>query len=146
MASFPANERIRQILKQLRLNESGLAKSIGCKPQAINNIVNDKNKPGFGLITSILVSHPTISTDWLVLGNGEMMKSEVSAYRPGDTLRKIDDPAVKIFGCKDCIEKEKVIVAQKITIEACRETIKLQREKIEYIEGDNGKNEKVHCG
>ena len=140
------NERIKIFWKQTGMKQHVLAEKIGCVQQDISKAVNNKYKPGLELITGILVAFPDISFEWLVFGRGEMKKSDVPVYNSGEVLLKTADPEVKIFSCKDCIEKEKVIVAQKITIEACRETIKLQREKIEYIEGENGKNEKAHYG
>ena len=141
--ALPMNERIRLLMTKLDVGQTKLAGIIGCTPQAIGCIVRNENKPGIDIITGILVSLPEVSPDWLLLGRGEMKKSDVPVYNSGEVLRKTDDPEVKIFSCKDCIEKEKRIDELTSSVKRAEYTIGIQDKLIVEYETQLGKNVKV---
>ena len=143
MELSPVNERIKLVFTQTDLTQKEFAEKIGCRQQAISNAVNNKNQPGLELITNILVVFPVINTDWLVLGKGEMKKSDIPAYNTGEVLKKTDDPEVKIFSCKDCIEKEKRIDELTRDVKRAEHTIGIQDKLIVEYETQLGKNAKV---
>ena len=70
-------------------------------------------------------------------------EKETKNYKQEESVNRVEDPAgivnVKTFSCTDCIEKERVIAAQK-------ETIEIQRKYIASIEGSYAKNGKANCG
>lgn len=76
----PINERINFLINKL---ENGVrrrfALKVGVSAGMVSDLFSDrKNKPGIDMVRKILVAYPQISTDWLLLGEGEMVKKEAS--------------------------------------------------------------------
>jgi len=68
-------DRILQIIKEEGLTNTRFAQEIGVQPSSISHIVSGRNKASIELITKILHRFPGINTDWLMLGKGEMYKT-----------------------------------------------------------------------
>ncbi|MFO7790810.1 MAG: helix-turn-helix transcriptional regulator [Bacteroidales bacterium] len=79
-------DRILQIIEAEELTAAKFAQEIGVQPSSISHIVSGRNKASVDLITKILRRFPGISTDWLMLGKGEMYKSDVNTNHaaPGE--------------------------------------------------------------
>ncbi len=87
--------RFEQILYHFGLNESKLAIYAEVSPSAINNIVNGiTDNPKLSLLKNIS-SKLKISTEWLINGEGEMMKETESTSQVG-TLKKSRNEIVEI--------------------------------------------------
>jgi hypothetical protein len=69
-------ERINDILKHLRINASQFADEIGVQRASVSHVLSDRNKPGFDFIQKILATYPSISAEWLITGQGEMLKAK----------------------------------------------------------------------
>ncbi len=59
-------------------NEKRFAESIGVKPAVINNYTTGKqqSKPGFEVLSKILATYPDVNIDWLITGQGSMLRSD----------------------------------------------------------------------
>lgn len=80
------NERISLLVKE-KANDSQavFANAIGVKPTVINNIVAGRmSEPSFQTLLKIIIAYPDISSDWLLLGTGEMLKEESSNFNSDD--------------------------------------------------------------
>lgn len=75
------NDRILYIIEnQCNGNQKKFADLIKFSPQVVGNIVSGrKSKPSFDVLYSILSSFVDIDSDWLILGKGEMLKSEIKS-------------------------------------------------------------------
>jgi transcriptional regulator with XRE-family HTH domain len=83
-------ERFKMIIEVEKLNEYSFSKRIGKSNTAISKIVKGESKPGFEIIEAVLNEFPTINTDWLIHGTGQMVKSEVqreNVERPDNYLQ-----------------------------------------------------------
>ncbi len=70
-------ERIQKIMEKEGLNVASFARKVGVVDQTIRGIVvQRRNKPGFDLIVRILQTFVWVNAEWLILGVGEMSKSE----------------------------------------------------------------------
>lgn len=70
-------ERIQKIMEKEGLNVASFARRVGVVDQTIRGIVvQRRNKPGFDLIVRILQTFVWVNAEWLILGVGEMSKSE----------------------------------------------------------------------
>lgn len=70
-------ERIQKIMEREGLNVASFARRVGVVDQTIRGIVvQRRNKPGFDLIVRILQTFAWVNAEWLILGVGEMSKSE----------------------------------------------------------------------
>jgi plasmid maintenance system antidote protein VapI len=72
-------DRIQKILAKEGIQPSKFAEIIGVQRSSISHILSGRNKPSFDMIQSILQHFPKISSDWLLMGTGEMYRKAVQA-------------------------------------------------------------------
>lgn len=80
------NERIKIITEQFfNGNTSAMARSVFVKQATLRDIISEKAKPSFDTIKQIVeCSTLSINSDWLITGNGEMLKSPIPSS--GDSV------------------------------------------------------------
>lgn len=78
------NERISKIIEYSRLTPSEFADEIDVQRSSISHITSGRNKPSLEFIIKIKSRFPEILWDWLVNGEGEMLKSDVP--EPEETI------------------------------------------------------------
>jgi plasmid maintenance system antidote protein VapI len=71
-------QRIEEIMRKYNLNKSGLAKAIEMEQVTVNNYLNGTRKVSFELILSIISKFPDISAEWLLRGEGDMLKADTT--------------------------------------------------------------------
>lgn len=70
--------RIKAIIKYYRLSERQFALSINITPTAVNTMFQrQQDNIKLNTIVAILKAYPDISLEWLVIGEGEMLKQKV---------------------------------------------------------------------
>ena len=74
------NSRIYLIIEYYKLNPTSFSKKIGLSNNVtIGNIVGGRyNKPSFDVLEKILLTFESVNSEWLLTGNGEMLKSETN--------------------------------------------------------------------
>jgi len=86
-------DRLLKFLNKEQLSSARFAEIIGVQPSSISHILSGRNKPGFDFIQKILSSYPSINAEWLIMGKGNMLKSQnlqgdlFSAGYDGDKYR-----------------------------------------------------------
>lgn len=84
------NQRIKSIFLQSgERSIRSYALSIGVAPTTLNECIKG-SEPRFSLIKSILDGNPSISAEWLLLGQGSMYKSENTTQEPSQAEERID--------------------------------------------------------
>lgn len=73
------NERISKIIEYSNLTPSEFADEIDVQRSSISHITSGRNKPSLEFIIKIKSRFPELLWDWLVTGEGEMLKSESPA-------------------------------------------------------------------
>lgn len=68
-------ERILMIMEKEGLTSSRFAEAIGIQRSAMSHIISGRNNPSLDVVTKILERFPYIDSDWLLLGKGNMCKS-----------------------------------------------------------------------
>lgn len=71
------NERISKVIEYSNLTPSEFADEIDVQRSSISHITSGRNKPSLEFIIKIKSSFPEILWDWLVTGEGEMLKSDL---------------------------------------------------------------------
>jgi len=71
------NERISKVIEYSKLSSSEFADEIDVQRSSISHITSGRNKPSLEFIIKIKSRFPEILWDWLVNGEGEMLKSEL---------------------------------------------------------------------
>jgi plasmid maintenance system antidote protein VapI len=56
------------------LTSSRFADKIGVQRPALSHVLNGRNKVSLEMVTKILTAYPEISPDWLIQGEGEMLR------------------------------------------------------------------------
>lgn len=72
------NERITRVIEYSNLTSSEFADEIDVQRSSISHITSGRNKPSLEFIIKIKSRFPDIHWDWLVTGEGEMLKNKVS--------------------------------------------------------------------
>jgi len=67
-------DRIKQLIASKTLTPAKFADIIGVQRSGISHILSGRNKPSLDVLNKILVSFPDVSGDWLITGEGEMLK------------------------------------------------------------------------
>ncbi|MDQ1096330.1 MULTISPECIES: helix-turn-helix domain-containing protein [Chryseobacterium] len=71
------NERISKVIEYSKLTPSEFADEVDVQRSSISHITSGRNKPSLEFIIKIKSRFPEILWDWLVNGEGEMLKSEL---------------------------------------------------------------------
>lgn len=68
-------DRIQKIIDNYSLTSNSFAQEIDVNRSTISHILSGRNKPSIEVIQKILKRFNSISSNWLILGNGEMLVS-----------------------------------------------------------------------
>ena len=137
MNKMAINQRLDAYLINEKISNEDLRKLIGLKsPAQISNWRTLKEPLPAGQSINIIAACRNLNARWFLTGEGPMVCSK--EYDPPVPVeKKISDSVVTVFACKDCIEKEKVILAQAKTINAMELTVELQQEKGKKLASEN---------
>jgi len=69
--------RIQRLIGSENLSPTKFADIIGVQRSAISHILSGRNKPSFDLMQKILTKFPRVSSEWLLMGRGEMYKTTI---------------------------------------------------------------------
>jgi transcriptional regulator with XRE-family HTH domain len=67
-------ERIKRVISHTGLSERAFAESIGVKQNTLNQQLKGERGLSLETITKILITYEIISAEWLLRGEGEMLK------------------------------------------------------------------------
>ena len=68
--------RFKQFIKHVGLTAEELAKLIGCSRATVFNYYKDLSNLSMGELEILLREYPRLNFDWLLLGEGPMLRSE----------------------------------------------------------------------
>lgn len=69
-------DRLQEILKYSHLSVRGLAIKCGLKQQTLDKHIKGTAEPSANTLLALATAYPEISTDWLLLGIGTMLRGE----------------------------------------------------------------------
>lgn len=95
------NQRIQRLVDELHNgNKRAFATSIGVSPTVIENIIGTRQgNPSFDVTVKILFANENISSDWLMLGKGDMLKKPTS-YKQEEENKIVAESDVSIYKLK----------------------------------------------
>ena len=111
--------RLQKILSYSNLSVRALAIKCSLKQQTLDKHIKGISEPSANTLISIASAFPEISTDWLLLGNGVMLKEDKESDRVNslvDTISILQD-----------------------TINAKNETISILSDRVKQLENQIGK-------
>lgn len=68
--------QLTAIINHEKLTSSAFADSIGVQRSSISHILSGRNKPSLDFLQKILTSYPKYNAEWLILGHGDMLKTD----------------------------------------------------------------------
>ncbi len=71
-------KRITSILKHYQLTAQGFADKIGMQRSTLSHIFLGRNKPSLDMLTKISDAFPEVSMDYIIAGEGELLKPDKS--------------------------------------------------------------------
>ena len=69
--------RILEFLKTENKSSAQFADEIGVQPSSISHIISGRNNPSLDFVMKMLNKYPSLSTDWLIFGRGQMYREKL---------------------------------------------------------------------
>ena len=124
--NYSINVRILQIIEFYSITRYKLSQDTGVSETVLLNLSKGKNKPSVDILHKILNKYKAIDANWLLTGEGNMLK-ETSSVDKGEIKGKSPrDP------CLFCHEKEKVIQSQGRHIETLSRQLDRCQDELDY--------------
>jgi hypothetical protein len=120
------NERFVLMIEVVGKNPNSFAKTLGKGYTSIDSIVKGKTKPSFDLLEAVFDTYPQISPDWLMKGEGGMLRSSPSTTPPKEPVR--DDAYLQEYMVRLENQFRSVLAEKQSIIEDMRSVILYQRE------------------
>lgn len=91
-------ERIKLLMDYFQMSSTNFADTIGISRSAMTHLLNGRNQPSLDVVKKILSTFPNISTDWLMLGQGNMMNDKnIAQPNNQDTQNPQSTPTTETF-------------------------------------------------
>ena len=79
------NTRVQKIMEKEGLNFRSFGHKLDISDVVVRNIITGRNKPSYVFIQKIKQTFVWVNSDWLLTGEGDMIKSEVSENKAKQT-------------------------------------------------------------
>ncbi len=115
--------RIQKLIGAENLTPTKFADIIGVQRSAISHILSGRNKPSFDLIQRILSKFPRVSSEWLLMGRGEMYKTTIQQrlfdvdLKPNEVKNVVKQPVIQENATNISATKEPEIRVNESSIE-----------------------------
>lgn len=95
--------RIEKVIQYLEMTSGQFASEIGVQNSTLSHILNSRNNPSLEVLKKILSRFTEISADWLILGQGSMLRFEKQSKEPTlfDSVDEINSLSDKLPGKND---------------------------------------------
>jgi len=84
--------RILEVFKQSELSRAEFAQALGISNAVLSHISSGRNKPSLDLVLALLNKFPEIHPEWLLLGNGPMLRKDLQS----EWQKQQDDILIKL--------------------------------------------------
>ncbi|MFD2999179.1 helix-turn-helix transcriptional regulator [Pontibacter toksunensis] len=84
-------ERIRQLMEYKGFTSTQLADYIEVPRATVSHILSGRNKPSLDVMLKIISCYREVAVDWLLFGEGEMLKRLASAAKPEKAVVSADE-------------------------------------------------------
>lgn len=75
------NQRIRELINSLGVNDNQFAKTIGVTQSVIASMFSRNTEPSSKVLIAILNAYANLSAEWLMRGEGDMLKVQSDAKK-----------------------------------------------------------------
>lgn len=136
------NQRLRIIVEKFGQNEQkNLAMQIGIGERTFSNYLNNETRIPLSVFETIKKTFPQINSDWLLLGEGEMLKPNFNNddipkfYTQSEKNEVKGNKNISTFGEDSPIymSKDDIIQSLQFTIKTMNELLKARENEIEQL-------------
>lgn len=109
-------DRIKKIMEYKNLTPGEFAEQLEINRSNLTHLFSGRNQPSLPFIKKILDTYPDISTEWLMMGMGNMLKTELQ-QNPTSTVKN-NEPELALDNEPDLfssIEEPAVVTPQETT-------------------------------
>lgn len=89
-------DRIKQVMEHYEETPAGFAEKIGVNRSNLTHVFTGRNQPSLDFAKKVLVAFPEVSTEWLIMGVGKMIKDPAEMVPVKKTFVQTD-----LFGAVD---------------------------------------------
>ena len=78
--------RIKHVIEYSQLSSSAFADTIGISHSGLTHLLTGRNQPSLDVARKILAKFPEISTEWLIMGMGDMLRPDEQPAISSDSV------------------------------------------------------------
>lgn len=82
------NQRIERVIEYSGVSLTAFAKKIGIAQTSLRECVKNGAEPKYSTLNKIVMSNPLISAEWLLRGEGSMLKSDISNKETEEGMKR----------------------------------------------------------
>lgn len=71
------NKRVEQLIAKVAMSKASFSKATGISTVILSHISSGRNKVSLTAVEQIIMAYPNVSTEWLLLGKGQMFKDGI---------------------------------------------------------------------
>lgn len=90
-------DRIKQVIEYSQLSSAAFADTIGISRSGLTHLLTGRNQPSLDVARKILAKYPELSTEWLIMGMGEMLRTEeqsvIASVKDEKSISPAEHPA-----------------------------------------------------
>ena len=100
-------ERIKQVMDYEQMSPTAFADKININRSSLTHIFSGRNQPSLDVAKKILIAFPEISTEWLIVGMGNMIQDvpaqsdSITSVKTVDNMQQTD----LFSGTEDAVEE-----------------------------------------
>lgn len=96
-------DRIKEVIEYAQMSTSTFADKINISRSSLTHIFSGRNQPSLDIAKKILSAFPEISTEWLIMGMGNMLQEvkPTPAPQPGHAASSQPHPQIELFADED---------------------------------------------
>lgn len=86
-------DRIKKVIDYSQLSSTAFADTIGISRSGLTHLLTGRNQPSLDVARKILAKFPEVSTEWLIMGMGEMLRPDEQFVAPSFKDQLTSSPA-----------------------------------------------------
>ena len=129
--------RIKQVMEYAQMSPTAFADKISVNRSSLTHIFSGRNQPSLDIAKKILTAFPEISTEWLIMGMGNMLQEVNPAPAPKAEPVTAPQPLqqIELFADEDIVNEPDTVSTEETAVET---------PKVETPESEKDASAEVH--
>lgn len=94
--------RIKELMQRFHLTQTEMAAKLGIGQSNLSGTLSGKRPCGDGIINKVIISFPEINTEWLLYGEGDMLKTGHVTQNNINGNNNYNNGGTMTIGCPTC--------------------------------------------